>query len=275
MSRRKTIFTGFLPLLSILLCTGCPAAVTAPETAAGAAERPAATDDGPVADSIVCGESCTEYTCYFTGDRLGKEALANIKTLLFNESAWYTNFEEYPDAESADLARRQALDSLSSLAWLDSEPWPEVRELFLAWSAQQLERNYIVYRSRRDPYFLYECSETDSTIVRCADLLTRQEEGRVERIRQFLKANELEKAARDSMVFDKTYLDYALRHIDEVLARPDSLRQAVDRVFQTLSNHINRKIHARLSKEGTVDFTRYTEDFLALFDSVKVETWEP
>lgn len=275
MNLRKPIFTVFLPLLSGLLCTGCPAAGTAPEAAASAADRPATTDDRPVTDSIVCGESCTEYTCYFTSDRLDKEALRNIRTLIFDGFAWYTDFQKHPDANSADLARRQALDSLSSLAWLRTEPWPEVRDLFLAWSEQQLERNYIVYRSRRDPYFLYECSETDPTIERCADLLTRQEEGRVGRIRQFLKANELEKAARDSVAFDKTYLDYTLRHIDEVLARPDSLHQAVDRVFQTISNHINRKIHARLSEDGTVDFTRYTDDFLALFDSVKVETWEP
>lgn len=275
MSRRRVTGRMLLPWLSILLCTGCPAAGTAPEATANAAGHPAITVDRPRTDSIVCGEGCTEYTCYFAGDRLDKEALGHIALLLFDGFAWYTDFEKYPDAEHADRARRQALDSLSSLAWLDREPWPEVRGLFLAWSAQQLERNYIVYRSRRDPYFLYECSEADSTIMRCADLLTRQDEQPVERIRRFLKANELEKAARDSVAFDKTYLDYTLHRIDEVLAQPDSLRQAVDRVFQTLSNHINRKIHARLSKEGTVDFTRYTDDFLALFDSVKVETWEP
>lgn len=182
MKLRKPIFTLFLPLLPGLLCTGCPAAGTAPEAVASAADRPATTDDRPVTDSIVCGESCTEYTCYFTGDRLDKEALRNIRTLIFDGFAWYTDFQKHPDANSADLARRQALDSLSSLAWLRTEPWPEVRDLFLAWSEQQLERNYIVYRSRRDPYFLYECSETDPTIERCADLLTRQEEGRVGRI---------------------------------------------------------------------------------------------
>lgn len=279
MNRFKTTLNPFLLLLPVMLCTGCPAKHAAPDAAATAvsavAGRPLPTDETPRTDSIVCEDGCTEYTCYFTEDRLDRNALQNIRTVLFGYSWTYMDFESCPDIESVDRRHKRTLDSLASLAWLDGEPWPAMRKLFLEWSEQQMERNYIVYRGRRDPYFLYECSEKDSTTVQCADLLTKEEERRVEKIRQFLKANEYAKAARNSAAFDRSYLDYTLNLIDRRLAQPDSLYQAVEHVFQTLSNHINHKIHTRLGEDGTVDFNKYTDDFLAIFDSVKIETWEP
>ncbi len=55
----------------------------------------------------------------------------------------------------------------------------------------------------------------------------------------------------------------------------DSLRHARRMLLQLLSNHINEKIHQRLGDNGTVDFCRNEKDFLRLFDSVRVESWEP
>ncbi len=67
----------------------------------------------------------------------------------------------------------------------------------------------------------------------------------------------------------------AWERIERVTSGPDSLARARDRLFQLMSNHLNRKIHSRLSDDGTVDFNVYNRDFLELFDSVKIESWEP
>lgn len=68
------------------------------------------------------------------------------------------------------------------------------------------------------------------------------------------------------------YPERSLSQIDLELSGPDSIERAYARLYQLLSNHINRKIHSRLGKDGTVDFFEYNDAFLKLFDSVKVET---
>ncbi len=76
----------FLPLPPLLLCTGCPAAGTAPKASADTAEDSLATDVArPRTDSVACEDGCTEYTCYFTEGQLDKETLRHVGALLSGE----------------------------------------------------------------------------------------------------------------------------------------------------------------------------------------------
>lgn len=169
------------------------------------------------------------------------------------------NFDRCTDAEEVEFFRGRVLDSLSALAWLDGEPWGAMRELFLKWAEQQLERHYIVYKSREESSYLYDCSETDSVLIRIADIMTRSGDRYTDEVRHLWVE----------------YPERSLSQIDLELSGPDSIERAYARLYQLLSNHINRKIHSRLGKDGTVDFFEYNDAFLKLFDSVKVETWEP
>lgn len=232
-----------------------------------------ADDHAPRLDSIVCAEGCTGYTCYFTEGTRNKKALENIQALIFG--GFTVDIDSDDDSESIDRYRTYLLDSLSSLEWLDTEPWPSVHRLYWKWTKQQCDRFYIVSKAKRDPAVLYHCDETDSVLVRCADILTKGGDGYVEAVRRLLKEHERAKAARDSVVFDRSYLEHTLSQIDRALDASDSRANARERLFVLLSNHINNKIHNRLGENGTVDFYKYSDDFLRIFDSVKVETEEP
>lgn len=229
----------------------------------------------PRIDSIVFGEGCSEYTCYFTAGTIDRKALGHIRTVVFDTPLCDADFGNCPDYDQAERYRRQILDSLSSLEWLDCESWISLRNLFLAWSEQQLDRSYIVYRAESDPAYLYDCSETDSILVRCGDILIEGGDRYVDRVRSLWKEIVFSNAAADSVRFDRSYLDWTLAHIEECLSDSDSTCNARERLFQLLSNHINGKIHRRLGKDGTVDFSAYGDDFFHIFDSVRVETYEP
>lgn len=218
-------------------------------------------DNGTVCqDSMLFGEGCTEYTGYFVSGSLDEEAVQNIRRVIFEGALLVdTDFGDCEDIESANRYREQQRDNLSALAWLDYEPWTEIRKLFVSWAEQQLDRAYIVFRSRNDPAYLYDCSEADSVLVRCADIMTEGGEGYVGGVRRLWKASPFSSLVR----------------IDDELSGPDSVDRARERLLQFLSNHINHKIHSRLGEDGTVDFYQYEPDFLRLFDSVKVETFEP
>lgn len=278
----KSLFT-FLAVLT--LCTGCRGGRPAPANAERAEsialpELDQTGTDGtetldrdeiPHIDSLLCGEECAEYTCYFVAGSRNLQALEHVRSIVFDGSLVDIDYESCADTQSANRLRTHLLDSLRALDWLEGEPWTAVRELYLAWSEQQLERNYIVYRAGLDPAYLLDCPRTDSVLVRCADLLSLDGDRFVDEVRDFLSASERAKFERDSVTFDRDYLKYSLSRIeglfDETAAR--------ERLFQLLSNHLNHEIHRRLGKDGTVDFYTYIPDFLQLFDSVKVETWEP
>lgn len=218
-------------------------------------------------------EGCSQYTCYFDKGTRNKKALEHIQSVIFGY--FDTEVDSDDDPERIDRYRTRCLDSLSKLEWLDSEPWPTVRRVFLKWSKQQLDRAYIVSMAKRDPAILYHCSETDSVLVRCADILSEGGDGYVDAVRQLSRESEWAKAARDSALFDRSYMEATLARIDRVLSELDSTGNAREHLFVLLSNHINHKIHNRLGKNGTVDFFSYSDDFLRIFDSVKVETEEP
>lgn len=210
-------------------------------------------------DSIVFEEGCTEYTGYFASGSLNRSAVENVRRVIFDGPVIFVNFDRCTDAEDVEFFRGRVLDSLSALAWLDGEPWGAMRELFLKWAEQQLERHYIVYKSREESSYLYDCSETDSVLIRIADIMTRSGDRYTDEVRHLWVE----------------YPERSLSQIDLELSGPDSIERAYARLYQLLSNHINRKIHSRLGKDGTVDFFEYNDAFLKLFDSVKVETWEP
>lgn len=278
----KLLFAFFAVLT---LCTGCRGGRPAPakaESAESAAlpERDATCpdedetsdlSDEAFVDSLFCGEGCTEYTCYFVAGSRNLQALDHVRSIVFDGSLVDIDYESCADTLSADRLRIHVLDSLRTLDWLGGEPWTAVRELYLAWSEQQLERNYIVYRAGLDPAYLLDCPRTDSVLVRCADLLSLEGDRFVDEVRDFLSASERARFERDSTTFDRSYLEYSLARIDGLFDET----AARERLFQLLSNHLNHEIHRRLGKDGTVDFYTYIPDFLQLFDSVKVETWEP
>ncbi|MCM1301597.1 MAG: hypothetical protein NC250_06330 [Alistipes senegalensis] len=174
------------------------------------------------------------------------------------------------DCDAARRLQVHALDSLRSLAWLDGELWTEMRALFLEWAERQFDRDYIVFRSRREPAFLYDCSECDSVIRHCADVLTGPADRFVDEVRRYWKAQGRTLFARDS-----NSLNNHLAYVDARLNTPDSLREAREALFRLLSNHLNHRIHQRLGTNGAVDFGIYESAFLQSFDSVHVETWEP
>lgn len=279
----KHIATGIicsLLLAATVFCTGCPRrSSSAGESSATETTCVEVADDcrqqtDANLDSIVCGEGCSEYTCYFTTGTCNKKALEHIRAVIFVGFA-VVDVDSGDEPASIDRYRTHYLDSLSALEWLDGEPWISMRKLFLDWSEQQLERYYIVSKAKRDPAILYHCSEADSVLVGCADILTGDMSRFVDRVRCFWKAHERAKAVQDSTVFNKDDLHRTLAQIDNVLGESDSTYCARERLFQLLSNHINHKIHNRLGKNGTVDFFSYSDDFLRIFDSVRVETWEP
>lgn len=249
--------------------------ITGTDATDGCAQQIAA---APGPDSIELSEGCDVYTCYFTAGTRNRKALEHIRDII--RGAGGPLIEEYDPSVSPayiDGERALLLDSVSSLEWPETEPWPTVRSLYLAWWEQQLERQWIVYMAKRDPASLCDCSETDWVLERCAVILAN---GGVDReavrfLKKEIAAMEYaEMAARDNVVRDS-------RFYKMLLAIYSSIDQSVDRedprelLFTTLSNHINAKIHKRLGKNGDVDFFVYKDDFLRLFDSVRVETFEP
>jgi hypothetical protein len=247
-------------LLVAALLTGCLGGgrgTTAGEDSAGTA--PLFGLDAPRVDSLVFEEGCTEYTAYFVAGGLDREAVEPIRRIIFESSVVRTDFDRCADDAAAARHRAELLDSVRSLRWLGGEPWRSMRTLFLAWAGQQIERAFIVSCSERDPSMLYACSETDSVLVRCADILTGDPHHLTEEVRRLWR--------------ESPYATW--ERIERVTSGPDSLARARDRLFQLMSNHLNRKIHSRLSEDGTVDFNVYNRDFLELFDSVKIESWEP
>lgn len=255
-----------LLLASVVFCTGCPQR----QTVAG---EVAVTEAVLGVDSIVCYEGCAEYTCYFAAGSQNKKVLENIRSVIFGGFDIEVDSDDSP--EEIDRYRKRYLDSLSRLEWLDSEPWPALHSLYMKWSQQQLERYYIVSSARRNPAILSHCSETDSVLVRCEGILTRGGDGFVGAVRQLWTESEYAKAARDSVAFDRSYLERTFERIDEVLSDPDSVSRAREHLSVLLSNHINQKIHDRLGKNGTVDFYSYADDFFRIFDNVKVVEEEP
>lgn len=220
-------------LLAAMALTGCPGGGRGSAVADGGADAPAEPVFGlgaPRVDSLVFEEGCSEYTAYFASGKLDREALEPIRRIIYESCVVRTDFGGCADDAAAGRRRAELLDSVERLRWLDGEPWSSMRDLFLAWAGQQIERAFILSCSERDPSFLYGCSEADSVLCRCADSLTGD-------------------AGRP------------------VLSRDGLLRLA--------GNHINRKIHRRLGRAGTVDFNVYNRDFLELFDSVRIESWEP
>lgn len=285
MNRLLPIKRG-LPLLAVLLLAGCMGRSSGPGASRPGAAPAAGPCDTPVSvhapvapvkaavDSIVCFEGCDEYTCYFAAGSLDRAALDNIRRIIFESPLFNVSLEACADTQEADCLRARALDSLAGLAWLGGEPWERMRALFGAWVGQQLERDYTLCHARRDPDWLYTCTERDSVVTRCADILTHGGSRFVGEVRCLLREAERAKAAADSLYY-RSYLAYALTQLEQELSAPDSVRNARERLFQLLSNHLNHKIHARLGEDGTVDFNRFGADFLRLFDSVKVESWEP
>ena len=126
------------------------------------------------------------------------------------------------------------------LRGLTREPWGAMRELFLKWAEQQLERHYIVYKSREESSYLYDCSETDSVLIRIADIMTRSGDRYTDEVRHLWVE----------------YPERSLSQIDLELSGPDGIERAYARLYQLLSNHINRKIHSRLGKRRNSRFFR-------------------
>lgn len=209
-------------------------------------------------DSIRFEEGCTEYTCYFAAGGASREALQTVRRIVFDTPVCNVRLDERLTPEQAEPLLLQARDSLAALPWPDAEHLQAMRELFDAWADRQLERDRIVHRAHYDPEYLLRCPESDSLLARCAAIIGSggQYVGQVRRL------------WREAGV--RTAGD-----VEAELAGPDSLRHAKKRLLQLLSNHINHKIHTRLGDDGTVDFNRYANDFFRLFDSVRVESWEP
>ncbi len=209
-------------------------------------------------DSIRFEEGCTEYTCYFAAVGASREALQTVWRIVFDTPVCNVRLDERLTPEQAEPLLLQARDSLAALPWPDAEHLQAMRELFDAWADRQLERDRIVHRAHYDPEYLLRCPESDSLLARCAAIIRSggQYVGQVRRL------------WREAGV--RTAGD-----VEAELAGPDSLRHARKRLLQLLSNHINHKIHTRLGDDGTVDFNRYANDFFRLFDSVRVESWEP
>lgn len=267
--------TGILLLFalwawSFASCTRRPSAGRAaepqeagPALTAQAAGQPAPTNRTPgqpfgTVDSIRFEEGCAEYTCYFAAGRWSHAALETVRRILFDSPVCNVRLDERLAPEQAERPLRQASDSLAALPWPDAEPLQALRGLFGAWADQQLERDRIVHRAHYDPEYLLRCSESDSLLTRCAAIIRSGEEyvGQVRRLWREAGV----RIAGDA---------------EDELAGPDSLRHAKKRLLQLLSNHINHKIHTRLGDDGRVDFGRYADDFFRLFDSVRVESWEP
>ena len=209
-------------------------------------------------DSIRFEEGCTEYTCYFAAGGASREALQTVRRIVFDTPVCNVALDERLTPEQAERLLQRARDSLAALPWPDAEHLQAMRELFDAWADRQLERDRIVHRAHYDPEYLLRCPESDSLLARCAAIIRSggQYVGQVRRL------------WREAGV--RTAGD-----VEAELAGPDSLRHARKRLRQLLSNHSNHKIHTRLGDDGTVDFNRYANDFFRLFDSVRVESWEP
>lgn len=231
--------------------------IRVPERTGRAPGRPAPTAERAV-DSIRFEEGCTEYTCYFAAGGLPRAALQTVRRILFDSPVCNVALDERLAPEQAERLLQRARDSLAALPWPDTERLQAMRKQFDAWADQQLERDRIVHRAHYDPEYLLRCPESDSLLARCAAIIRSggQYVGQVRRL--WREAGP--RTAGDA---------------EEELAGADSVRHAKKRLLQLLSNHINRKIHTRLGDDGTVDFSRYADDFFRLFDSVRVESWEP
>ena len=255
--------------------TACAAGSAAEITCADEADGLARTAAQPRLDSIELSEGCDWYTCYFAEGTRNKKALEYIRDVI--QGTRGPSYEEYdPDLSPAciDGGRAIILDSVRSVEWPDSEPWPSMRRLHEEWWEQELERQWIVYMAKRDPAFLCDCSETDSVLIRCADILRNDGVDReaVRRLKKEIAAAEYaERVVRYSLVYDAQELESTFSSVDWVVDRNDPR----ELLFTTLSNYINHKIHNRLGKNGDIDFFSYKDDFLRIFDSVKVETFEP
>lgn len=255
-----------LALSALLLAglAGCLRQPKAPASGDGASVCEAAVSEmAPVeavraVDSLFFEADCAEYTCYFAAGALDRAALETARRILFESPVCNLRLDERIAFKRADELLSRARDSLTTLAWPEGEPWPEVRALFEAWAVQQLERDRIVGFAHRDPELLLRCPERDSMLVRCAAII-RSGPDYVAQVRSLWHEAGIRTA----------------EPIERELAGADSLSCARKRLLQLLGNHLNRKIHRRLGEEGTVDFGRYTDDFFRLFDSVRVESWEP
>lgn len=271
MKEMKKMNRCLAALSAALLCAGCagggpkrPVAAACPEDA-GAIPRhavsgtvPHASADGALSDSLSFSDECSDYVCYFAAGSRSREALENIRRIIFEPPVCNVRLDGCADFAAAEHLQAHALDSLERMEWLDGEPWTGMRDLFLAWARLQFERDYVVFRGRRDPAWLLECGMRDSVVLRCADILMRSGANYVEQVRRlWLESPE-----------------GPLARIGE-LSRPDSLERASYRLSWLLSNHLDRRIHARLGNAGgRVDFGVFRGEFLRLFDSVHVETWE-
>lgn len=259
-NRQKMKKTLLLAILASCV-VGCmrqrtPAApVSVEEPALTAAVAPEAA--GTV-DSLHFECDCAEYTCYFAAGSLNRAALETVRRIVFDSPVCNVRLDTCTTHERAERLLARTRDSLVTLAWPDGAPWPEVRALFEAWAVRQLERDRIVYLAHSDPDYLLRCPETDSMLARCAAII-RSGDGYVGQVRSLWRESK-----------------YAIHGGSETEPTgADSLRHARRMLLQLLSNHINEKIHQRLGDNGTVDFCRNEKDFLRLFDSVRVESWEP
>lgn len=220
-------------------------------------------------DSFCFGE-CMECTGYFLQGTLNRQALETVRRILFESSLCVVPIDDCADAAAVGSRQTRALDSLRALAWPDGEPWAEMRRLFLAWAERQFGRERLLYRVRRDPTCLNDFREADSMMRCCGAILTGPGEGFVDAVRCLGKAREQLRFAHDSSA-----LNYSLALVDRRLNGPDSLGEAREMLFRLLSNHLNARIHRSLGTDGRVDFHRYEPEFRRLFDSVRVEEWEP
>ncbi len=256
--------TRLLLLWASVLAVGFSAACSRRQSAGRASEQVGQAfvrtvqAEVPSVDSICWESDCSEYTCYFAAGLLHRAALETVRRIVFDSPVYNVPLDESLAPEQAERLLAQARDSLATLPWPDGERWQVLRERFDAWADQQLERDRIIHRAHYDPEYLLRCPESDSMLVRCAAIIRSGGEyvGQVRRL----------------------WREAGLRTAGDVeceLAGADSLRYAKKRLLQLLSNHINHKIHLRLGDGGQVDFNRYADDFLRLFDSVRIESWEP
>lgn len=254
---------ALLAALSLTACSGGGRGATSAGSGSDASAEPVSEPvfglGAPRVDSLVFEVGCTEYTAYFAAGAHDREALEPIRRIIYESCVVRTDFGRCADDAAAERRRTELLDSVKRLRWLAGEPWNSMRDLFLAWAGQQIERAFILSCSERDPSFLYGCSEADSVLIRYADILTGDPQRLPEEVRRLWRESPCAAQVR----------------IERITGGPDSLARARDRLFQLASNHINRKIHRRLGREGTVDFNVYNRDFLELFDSVRIESWEP
>lgn len=257
MNEMKTVLLFALLACSLAACTRRQPTDRTP----GSEEQvPAQREQAAVrrVDSLRFEEGCTEYTGYFAAGSLNRAALETVRRIVFDSPVCHVPLDESLTPEQAERLLTRARDSLAALAWPDGDRWQTMRERFDAWTCRQLERARVIHRAHYDPEYLLRCPESDSMLVRCAAIIRSGEEyvGQVRRL--WHEAGP--RTAGD---------------VERELEGPDSLRHARKRLLQLLSNHINDKIHMRLGDDGRVDFSRYADDFLRLFDSVRVETWEP